>query len=254
MASAVSAIVTDAKSDFGANHPLSALTIGQIDNPNYPIGFTDSLGAAVSGGWNFSSTIQLQFDFTSVYKILKAFGIYASCDFRIDETMTFKFQTFLGNKQNNMVFQYGTRGNIVDYNLPRQGRRMVNDLWGIATDLNGQIFHTEQTSSSSLTQYGKLEDATGFTDVKDPNFLRTRIGQDLVFTATPSGTANVTLDENGYPLGQYDIGDIVVIKVKDNVINFQDKRRIVGITVNLHNTGRELTTVQTNIPKPGDLT
>ncbi len=253
MGAAVSGLVTNAIADFGANHPLAHLSIGTVETPDYPAGFTDGTNA-LTGAWNFSPTVALQFDFHSVYYALKAFGIYASADFQIDETLTFNFEKFLGNKQNSMTFQYGTRGNIVDYNTPRLGRRMVNDLWGIATDSVGKIYHVEQTDSSSINTYGKLEDANAYVDVKDANFLRTRIAQDLRFTKTPDDSPlNLLLDENAYPLGQYDIGDVVPVKIKDNVIDVNSRRRIVGITVNLHNTGRELTSIQTNKPRDEDV-
>jgi hypothetical protein len=131
---------------------------------------------------------------------------------------------------------------------------MVNDLWGVATDGNGKILHVEQTDSASLNTYGKLEDVRRLLDVKDVNFFKTRINQDLQFTATPeTAPVNILLNEKGYPLGQYDIGDIITVKINDNVIAYQAPRRIVGITVNLHDTGREMTTVQTNTPRPEDI-
>jgi len=255
MGSAVSTLITEAAADFGTQHPLSSLTTGTINNPNYPAGFTDGTHA-LTGDWQFTTAVQLQYDFQTVYYVLKSFGIYTSTDFNIDYNLKFNFETFLGNKQNNMVFHYGndTRGNIVDYNVPRLGQRMVNDLWGIATNNVGKIYHTDQSDSTSINTYGKLEDARGYTDVKDNNFLKARINQDLFFVANPDSNATtILLDERAYPLGQYDIGDIVSVRIKDNVIDYNYKRRIVGITVNLHNTGRELTTVQLNPPREQDL-
>jgi len=256
MSSAISTLITEAAADFGSPHPLSALTAGTINNPDFPQGFTDSAGASKTGAWSFSSTVQLQYDFNTVYYVIKSFGLYTHCDFRINADLTFDYKTFLGNKQNNIVFMYsqGDKGNVVDYNLPRLGRGMVNDLWGIATDLNGTIYHKEQRDTTSINTYGKLEDAAAFKDVKDNNFLSQRIKEDLFLTSTPdSAPVNILLDERAYPLGQYDIGDIVTVKIKDNVIDYQNRRRIIGITVNLHNTGRELTTVQMNTPRPEDL-
>lgn len=253
MASAVTTIVNNAKADFGSNHPLANMTVGTVENPNYPSGFTNGT-TTLTGAWSFSSSVALQFDFHSAYYVLKAFGIYTSSDFEIDETLTFNFKKFLGNKQNNMTFQYATRGNVIDYNCPRLGRRMVNDLWGIATDSVGKVYHLEQKDTASVNLYGKLEDATAYADVKDNNFLRARIIQDLRFSKNPDESPiNLLLNEKGYPLGQYDVGDIVPVKIKDNVIDINARRRIVGITVNVHNTGREITTVQTNRPRDEDL-
>lgn len=254
MAAAVTAIVGEAAVNFGSHHPLNTLAVGTVDNPNYPIGFTDANGVALTGAWSFSTFISLQFDYHSVYYVLKSFGMYANCDFTVDKNLQFQFKKFLGNKNNPMTFQYGQNQNVVDYNVPRLGRRMVNDLWGVATDGNGKILHAEQTDSLSLSTYGKLEDVVGFSDVKDQNFLKTRVNQDLQFTATPDAAPiNILLNEKGYPLGQYDIGDIITVRIKDNIINYQAARRVVGITVNLHNTGREMITVQTNTPRPEDI-
>jgi hypothetical protein len=256
MAAAVTTLVNDAKTDFGATHPLNSLVVSSanIENPNYPTGFSDANGIALTGGWTFTDFITLQFDYHTVLYVLKAFGIYASCDFEIDENLNFYFKPFIGNKQTDVTFRYGTQGNIVDYNSPRYGRRMVNDLWGIAADTNGKILHVEQKDIASEQTYGLLQGAEAFGDVKDQNFLKTRINESLNLTKTPDDSpVNILLDEKAYPLGQYDIGDIVTIQIKDHIIDFNQPRRIVGITANVHNTGREMVTVQSNKPKDSDV-
>lgn len=254
MSSNLTTVIQNAASDFGTNHPLSSLTVGTIDNPSYPLGFTDANGNSLTGAWNFSDFISLQFDFHTAYYVTKAFADYTQCDFEVDENLVFSFKTFLGTKQQNLTFTYGVTGNVVDYNLPRLGKRMVNDLWGVAADINGKVLHSERIDSESINTYGKLESDQAFTDVKDNNFLKTRLGSSLLFINKPeSSPVNIVVNEKGYFLGLYDIGDIVTVKIKDNVIDFNEPRRIVGITVTLHNTGRELTTIQTNTPLPGDL-
>lgn len=255
MASAVQTLVNNAISDFGTTHPMANITLGTIDNPNYPDGFTNSAGAPLTGAWNFSSYITLQFDYHSVYYVLKQFGIYTNCDFEITEDLVFNYETFIGNKQTGITFNYGSVGsNIIDYNAPRLGKRMANNIWGIAADDDGKILHVNQSDSTSLNTYGLLQDAQAFVDVKALNFLKTRVNETLQFTKTFNDSPlSVVLDERGYPLGQYGIGDIVTVMIKDNVIDYNQPRRIVGITVNLHNTGRELTTVQTNAPRAADL-
>lgn len=254
MSTAVTNLVNDAVSDFGVGSVMSNLTLGTIENPNYPTGFVDATDHSITGAWNFTDFITLQFDYMSVYYVLKAFGIYASCDFEIDENMVFDFKEFIGNKNNNLVFVYGRQGNIVDYSSPRHGNNMVNDLWGIAADTNGNILHVEQSDSTSRGTYGLLQTAQAFTDVKDQNFLKTRVNETLNLIKNPDVSAlNVVLNEKGYPLGQYDIGDIVTVKIKDHVIDFNQPMRIVGITVNLHGTGREMTTLQMNSPNPRDV-
>jgi hypothetical protein len=256
MAAAITDLVTKAKTDFGTNHPLNALGIASanIENPDYPKGFTDAAGAALTGGWNFSSYISLQFDYHSVLYVLKAFGVYSNCDFEIDSSLNFYFKKFIGNKRTGLTFEYGTFGNIIDYNLPRLGKRMVNDLWGIAADNQGKVLHVNQRDEASIQSAGLLQDAAAFADVKDSNMLKTRTNEQLQFVKSiDDAPVNVLLDEKGYPLGLYNIGDIVTVKIKDHVIDYNQPRRIVGITVTLHNTGREITVVQTNRPRDEDI-
>lgn len=254
IANAVQSLITDAIADFGPNSPMNNLTVVDVDNPDYPDGFVDASGAALTGPWSFTDFVTLQFDYHSVYYVLKALGVYTSCDFEIDEDLNFNFKTFIGNKQSNMVFTYGVQGNIVDYSNPRHGEKMVNDFWGIAADTSGNVLHVEQSDSASKTTYGLLQAAEAFVDVKDQNFLKTRVNRTLNLLKTPDVSAlSVVVDERGFPLGQYDIGDIVGVKIKDHVIDFDQAMRIVGITVNLHETGRELTTLQMNQPDPVDV-
>lgn len=254
MASAVQTLVNNAITDFGANHPMSALTIDTITNPDYPDNFNDQNGAKLTGGWTFTDFVKLQFDYHTVYYVLKAFGLYANCDFEINEDLEFSFKPYIGNKETGITFEYGTQGNIVDYNSPRLGKRMVNDMWGIAADNDGKILHANQRDESSVQTYGLLQSASAFADVKDLNMLKTRINEQLQFVKTSNDSPiNVVLNEKAYPLGQYDIGDMVTVKIKDHNIDYNQPRRIIGITVNLHNTGREITTIQTNRPREKDM-
>lgn len=254
MAAAFSALVTEAAAALGSSHLMSGLAPGNIINPNYPDNYTTSTGVDLSGPWNFSSDVILQFDYQSVLYALKAFGVYAEADFRVNSDLTVDFMPFLGNKNLNLMFQYGSRGNVADYNAPRLGSKMINDYFGIATAPDGTILHTEKTDSTSLDTYGLMQGAIAFSDVKDQNALTGRLAEDLYLVKDPNDNPiNLTLDENGYALGQYDVGDIITVKINDGAINYSAPKRIVGLTVNLHGTGRELTIVQTNTPKQKDL-
>jgi hypothetical protein len=254
MASAVNSIVTEAKDAAGTNHILADLTIGTIDNPDYPNNFTTADGASITGAWNFSSDVVLQFDYQSVLYAIKAFGIYTNADFEITPSLEFNFRSFLGVKQPSMTFEYGTRGNIVDYNVPRYGSRMVNDYFGIAASPEGNILHNEKKDQASIDQYGLMQSGKSFADVKDSNALNARLSEELFLVKTPEDSPiNLILDEKAYPLGQFDLGDLVTVKIVDGIIDYYGVKRVVGITVNVHNTGRELITVQTNNPRPNQL-
>lgn len=265
MATAVIAFMNETIATFdGAtnkNSILSGMTLGTIENPNFPPNMTDNTGAALSGGWGFSTNLQLTYDFQDILYILKSFGIYAYADFYIDQNLVFNFEKFVGNDRHydvNFNFlkkpgNYPSNGNILDYNLPRLGQRMVNDLWGIATDNNGNILHKEQSDQSSITEYGLMQGVAAYADVKDAGILNARTQAELPLVSTPDETnVMITLNESAaYPLGQWDVGDLVTINIQnDGVASFSDIRRVVGVTVSVRDTGREITVVQTNKPQP----
>jgi hypothetical protein len=265
MAAAVTAIINETIAKYqNSAHVLSAMTLGTVENPNFPPNmvsdYVDGSGnnTPLTGPWTFGTGIQtaqgptLQFDYHNILYILKAFGIYSYSDFGISNTLQFNFKKFLGNNLlSQLTFSYGQQGNIIDYNLPRKGERQANNLWVIATDPNGVILHANPTDQTAISEYGLLEDVAAYADVKSQSLLNVRGAAELPLIATPDETnAIVYLNEKGYPLGQYDIGDVVTIKVINKAVNFNQIRRIVGITVSEHETGREMIALQTNIPLP----
>lgn len=256
MNTAVTAIMNETITNIkGANskHILSTMTLGTIENPNYPPNMTDALANPLSGAWSFSTNLQLTYDFNSVLYVLKSFGIYTYSDFYIDNNLVFNFKKFVGNDRHYDVnFNFSKKNsNIIDYSLPRLGQRMVNQLYGIATDTNGKVLNDSETNQSSITTYGLMQGVAAYADIKDQSILKARTVAELPLVSTPDETnAVVVLNETAaYPLGLWDIGDIVNISVSNNGVSFNQVRRIVGVTVRVNGTGREITTVQSNIPQ-----
>jgi hypothetical protein len=250
--------MTEAISDYaGTNHILSTMTLGTIENPDYPQGLTSDFdSSSLTGPWSFGDGSEsnkgptVQFDYHTMLYVLQTFGNYSYADFRINYDLTFDFKKFLGKKQQDVLtFSYGNQGNIVDYNAPRFGKRQMNKVTAIATDPNGVILANDQSNQDSINTYGLLEGVAAYSDVKGAGILASRSKAELPLVDTPD-ESNITiyLNEKSYPLGMYGVGDLVTIKIKDTGIDLTQIRRIVGITVNQHNTGRETIAVQTNRP------
>lgn len=256
MAAAVTAIMNETIARWAnTNHALKSISLGTVENPDYPPNMTNANGDALTGGWQFgdgAAMPQLQFDFHSVMYVMKSFGAYSYADFNIDQNLQFNFKKFLGtNNRYNVNFVYGKHGNAVDFNVTRLGERQVNDLWGIAVDINGKVLHVEQTDETSKKTNGILEQVAAYSDIKDQGTLNARIQAEMPLISTPDASADTfVLSEKAYPLGVYDVGDIITAKVNHIAIQYNEVKRIVGISVKLHNTGRELTSVQLNTPLP----
>lgn len=246
MGSNVTTLVNNMKTDFGSSHLMSGLTVGTVETPDFP----ETFAPDYTGAWTFSSTMLLQFDYHPVLYVLQAFGIYSNADFEITDDLVFNFKKVIGTRRYDYSLEYGTRGNIVDYNLPRLGGRMANELVGIAATDDGVILQATQRDSASINEYGLLQEAVAYSDVKNANILKKRLAEQLRFYKNPdSSPMNLVLNENAYPIGQYGIGDVLLVKVKDHSIDYRDWRRIVGMTITVHNTGRETVVIQTNVPR-----
>jgi hypothetical protein len=247
MASYINTLITEAKATMGA--PLTSLTAGTIDNPTFPADFKDSAGTTLSGTWTFSPTFPLKVDYRDFLYVLTLFATYANCDFEITAGFALNFQSYIGNKQPQMTFTYGVYGNIEDYNAPLDGDAMANYLQGVAADNQSLIIHAEQSDNASIVQSGRIDGVAGFGDVKSVSLLNQRLRQQLNQVKTADPELHFYANDRAYPLGQYGVGDTVHVKIRDGVVNVDTDRRIVGIDVEVHLSGKERIRIITNKPR-----
>lgn len=250
MATAINTLITDAQADVGSG-PITDITIGTIENPNFPPNYTQADNSPLTGTWTFSSDMTLQYDYRSVFYVINSMAMYPACDFEITNDLVFNFKQFIGNKQPRLSFTYGEFGNVLDYNLPRDGDRMANSLMGVAADYGNQILHIEENDNVSQGIYGKIQDVAAYIDVKNKNALRSRLTEELRLISVPDSELQLTLNDRAYPLGQIGVGDIVRVNIDDHVVSFDQQRRIVGINVTVANNGSDKIILMTNKPKEG---
>lgn len=251
LAAAITTLLTEAKADMGA--PLSSLTIGTIDNPNFPADFKDATGATLSGAWTFSDNFQVKFDYRSTFYVLQMLATYGGYDFEITDSMVFNFRSYIGNRQPQLVFSYHRnhpeRNNLEDYDAPLDGDQMANTLIGIAADNNSSILHAEQSDQASVQEYGKIMGIAAYGDVKNINLLNSRLRAEIAQVKNGDPELHLFPNERGYPLGQYGLGDTVTAKIDDGVIQVDSPRRVIGTDIKVHQTGKEDIRLITNKPK-----
>lgn len=250
MATAIQGLLTDAIADVGSG-PITSITTGTIENPDFPANYTKADNTPLTGTWTFSSDMTLQYDYRSVFYVINSMAMYPACDFELTKDLVFNFKQFIGNKQPTLSFTYGEFGNVLDYNLPRDGDRMANSLIGVAADFGNQILHIEENDNVSQGTYGKIQDVAAYIDVKNKNALRSRLTEELRLISVPDSELQLTLNDRAYPLGQIGIGDIVRVNIDDHVVSFDQQRRIVGINVSVANNGSDKIVLMTNKPKEG---
>lgn len=251
MATAVQNILTETKQFVDSGNILADMTIGTIENPAFPAGYIKSDNTPLTGTWTFSSDMTIQFDYRDVLYCLQMLANYPAADFELDQNLVFNFKQFIGSKQPSMLFEYGNYGSIEDYNVILDGANMSNDITGVAADYGNQILHSQKTDDASIAKYGRIQGVAAYIDVKNKNALTSRLQEELRNTSTPDGEVQVTLNERAYPLGQYGLGDTITLRIKDHIIELDSVRRIVGISVKVHTTGKESIRLVTNPPKEG---
>lgn len=256
MATAVQNILTETKAFVDSGNVLKDLTIGTLENPDFPKGYvksddTPTHPSPLTGTWTFSSDMTIQFDYRDVLYCLQMLANYPACDFELTQDLVFNFKQFMGSKQPSMMFEYGNYGSIEDYNVILDGASMANDITGVAADYGNQILHASKSDDASIAKYGRIQGVAAYIDVKNKNALTSRLQEELRNTSTPDGEVQVTLNERAYPLGQYGLGDTITLRIKDHIIELDSVRRIVGISVKVHTTGKESIRLVTNPPKEG---
>lgn len=246
MAAAITAVFNESKAKVGSADILQSITLGTIENPTFPSYFVKADGSPMVGDWTFSDDITLQYDYKSVFYFFQSMGVYSSFDFEITDQLAFNFRKRIGDRRPDLTFYYGRNGNILDYDAPRNGDRTTNDLMGIASDIEGNVLHINQRDETSIGKIGLLQDVEAFLDVKEKNALRVRLAEEARFVSTPDSVVNIVLNEKAYPLGLWNLGDTATIRIKDGILDINEERRITGYVVTVHNTGREMTTIETN--------
>lgn len=252
MSDAVNSIVTQARDDVQGTNILSNLTIGTIENPNYPSGYSKPDGTALTGTWNFSSDLALQYDYRSSFYVIGSMALYTACDFELTKDLVFNYEQFLGNKNQTKTFTYGPFGNVLSYDAPLDGEAMANVLTGVASDYGNQLLHVEQSDQSAVALYGRVQDVSAYSDVKNINALKSRMNEELRLVSSPDSEIHLELNQRAPELGEYSIGDVITVDINDYVVKYRNQpRRIVGINIRISNTGMEHVTLITNKPKDG---
>lgn len=251
LATAVQNILTESKSFVDSNNIIKSMTIGALENPNFPNNYVTAAGAPLTGSWTFSSDITLSFDYRDVLFVLQQLANYPACDFEVTDSLVFNFKQYIGNKRPDLVFEYSNYGAIEDYNIPLDGESMANDLTGVAADYGSQILHAQKSDAASIARYGRIQGVAAYIDVKSQNALASRLNEELRNISTPDGEVQITLNDRAYPLGVWGLGDTVTLKIKDGVHDINSVRRIVGWDVKVHTTGKESIRLVTNSLKEG---
>lgn len=247
MSTIIPTLITECKTNVGT--PLSGLTVGTVEDPNFPADYRDTSGTALSGTWQWKDTFQIKFDWRDLLYVIRAFGVYGVCDFEVTNDFVFNFKSYIGNRQPQLVFTYGNRGNVENYDVGSNGDSMANDIVGIAADNDFNVLHVWQSDQASINTYGKIQAVAAYADVKNTNLLGTRLKEELTQSSTPENDIRLVLNEKAYPLGQFGIGDTVTVNIQDHVISVNRPMRVVGTNVKVHETGKEEISVSLNVPR-----
>lgn len=250
IASVLTTILNEAKAN-ATGRKIQSMTLGQIDNPAFPPGFTDINRHDISGQpWTFSSDFFLRFDFKDLLYVVNALAMYSKYDFNLDSNLVFTFVKRIGSDKPELVFEFAQYGMIEDFNAPLDGKNQTNHILALAADNDTKLLKLDvPRDQASIDKYGILDGVAAFADAKNINVLQSRLSEQLRLDSTPDAELSVQLNERAYPLGQYILGDNATFRVNYGGIHYDGLRQIVGVTTKLHNVGKETITLKTNKPR-----
>lgn len=249
MADAITAIVTEAKAS-GTGRIIQGLTTGTIENPVYPQGFVNLSNSSIGGQpWTFNNDFMLKFDFKSTLEVLSTLAGYSQYEFELTHDLVFNFKKRFGVDKPEIMFEFSDYGSIEDFEAPLDGKNQANHLVGIAADIENNILKLDPMDQLNIAINGKLDGVAAFADVKNRNVLGTRLNEELRLNSAADTELRVILNERAVPYGTYELGDVCSFKIQYGAISVNETREIIGIQVNVHNTGRERIILQTNKPR-----
>jgi hypothetical protein len=221
-----------------SSSPISDLTIGTIENPNYPWENTS---------WTFTINIMVRYEWADMFQVINSLADMSNADWYVTKDKVFNFVVQAGRDRNDVSLRFGRGGNVEDYDSPLDGTNMVNDLYASSLDKDGSnIIHSNKSDTSTYSDYGRLFGSMIFSDHLSQEMLENRTKILLNLNKKPNTEISLQLNDKALPFGVYELGDLVNVEIKDGPINEFQKRRVIGWKVELLNNGVEQVSIITN--------
>ncbi len=163
-------------------------------------------------------------------------------DFEIDAERV--FHMYYPNKGAVKSIPLELGKNIATFGLQEDATGMANSFSAIGAGDGSNTCIAVAIDATSRSQYGLLEANESFTDIKTFTTLQSRATSRLARIKKPRRQPNLyAVFEADQDYDDYEVGDRVQVEAEDGYISFDEQMRIITMTHQITNEGRETVTV-----------
>lgn len=160
--------------------------------------------------------------------------------FDFEVTATKQWKTYSPSKGTNLSIPIEYGKNVDGFSVGYDVNNMANVYSAIGAGDGKNTCIAVGTDTASQTIYGLREQAESFTEIRHYANLQDRATEGLRMHKNPRIQPTLSVVLNTDPqLYTYSVGDRVNVKVQEGYLNVNQVFRIISITVELSNEGRE---------------
>jgi len=206
--------------------PISNFTVGTIQNP-YKLNTTTA--------YTFTNTDFLELPFVSLMDVLTLCADITNSDFQVTTSKVFNFKRMIGSFK-DVSFKWGQYGNIRDYDLPVNGSDAFNVLDGLAVSTTGKLVRSHKVDTDSLNDRKRLWSVKVFDNANTQKIVDSLTTEELRVKGDGTVFKTYSVNEDGYRLS---LGDEFIVDIQDGIISERERRRLIGRSVKVNDTGFE---------------
>jgi hypothetical protein len=157
-----------------------------------------------------------------------------------ETTPTFTFLRNVGANRPNTILELDSE--IVDFNLITDMRGIQNEFKAFTVTSGPEILTSTSTNAVSAGKWYRREGYPFFPNLNSQSDLDTVVERMVLEWQNPFTSMNLKFVSGMKPFDGYSMGDRVKVRIKRGRINIDEYKRVVGMEVNIDNTGVESTT------------
>jgi len=181
--------------------------------------------------------------FTQLYKAWTDMtGVINGCDIEITKEKVFNAYLHKGHRLAH-VFEYGK--NISDFSFGIDGDSIVNSSTAVGSGEGIDLLYLVAHNMQSQEKYGLMQGINSHPDVIILDTLAGYAQGEVNEYGEPTSIINLTATvTNDPPMGSYETGDEIRVKISKGWVNFDKYLRIKKISIDVDSKGKETVRVE----------
>lgn len=150
---------------------------------------------------------------------------------------TFSFTRNAGSEKADVIFELGSE--ITDFNIITDMRNITNESKGFSVAEGPKVLTSTESHSTSASTWYRRESYPFYPNVTSQANLDQLVNGLVAESNVPSMSMNIKFSAGLAPFDGYSLSDMVKLRIKRGRLNIDVFRRVVGMEVNIDNSGVE---------------